>query len=128
MSSPDHTSHRDTGQESLAPNLALARHNLLERLCARNGHSAGVESDFVAALADLLLSLPSSEREALISEITERVQDGEALMARVIPTRPELVQWTDSQKRRELSARVFSDDRLALLRGLLDEQPERLAA
>ena len=128
MSPDDPTPHRDTPQSSLAPNLALARHNLLEHFRVRNGHTSGTDGAIIASLADLLVSLPSEERRTFVSEVVSTVSGGEDLVASAVSSRAELVAWTDSQKRAELSARVFSEDRLALLRDILHPEEERSAA
>ncbi|GCE78989.1 hypothetical protein MSKU3_0464 [Komagataeibacter oboediens] len=47
-------------------------------------------------------------------------------MARVLPIRPEIVEWTNSQKRWELSARIFAEERRVVLCGILDEPAERM--
>ncbi|MBS1029113.1 hypothetical protein [Gluconobacter albidus] len=128
MSPDDPTLHRETPPSSLAPNLALARHNLLEHFRVRNGHTFGTDGAIVASLADLLASLPNEERRTLVAEVISTVAGGEELVAVAVASRADLVIWTDSQKRAELSARVFSEDRLALLRDLLDPEEERSAA
>jgi len=128
MSPDDQTPHRETPPSSLAPNLALARHNLLEHFRVRNGHTFGTDGAVVASLADLLASLPNEERRIFVSEVVSTVSGGEDLVASAVSSRAELVAWTDSQKRAELSARVFSEDRLVLLRDLLGPEAERAAA
>ena len=128
MSPDDPTPHRDTPQSSLAPNLALARHNLLEHFRVRNGHTFGTDGAVVASLADLLVSLPNEERRTFVADVVSTVSGGEDLVASAVSSRAELVAWTDSQKRAELSARVFSEDRLALLRDILHPEEERSAA
>lgn len=128
MSPDDPTLHRDTPTSSLAPNLALAHHNLLEHFRVRNGHTFSTDGAVVASLADLLASLPNEARRTLVAEVISTVAGGEDLVAVAVASRADLVIWTDSQKRAELSARVFSEDRLALLRDLLDPEEERSAA
>ncbi|MBS1058278.1 hypothetical protein [Gluconobacter kondonii] len=128
MSPDDPTLHRETPPSSLAPNLALAHHNLLEHFRVRNGHTFGTDGAVVASLADLLVSLPNEERRTFVADVVSTVSSGEDLVASAVSSRAELVAWTDSQKRAELSARVFSEDRLALLRDILDPEEERSAA